>query len=117
MRRPSENNAFLAESLREDGFVVDEAVSTERALQELSRRGYDVVISDVGRREQQEFDPNAGLKLARAIREAGMSVPIVFYTSKRGQGAVAAFVEGDARAFMTSSPIQVDRRVRELGRG
>jgi len=79
------NNAFLAEKLRNDGYYIREVLSTREALDELAcSENYHVVITDMGRVENDRFVPSAGLELAKKIRESGLHIPIFFFTSHRG---------------------------------
>lgn len=78
------NNAFLIESLRTDrGAEVIEATSTDEALEDLGAnpRGFDVVISDMGREERGGIRPLAGVDLLRRMRDQGLTVPVVIYAS------------------------------------
>ena len=104
-----ENNALLIESLKSRDADVVEAVSTDEALAELSsdRRGFEIVISDMGREEPNGYNPEAGVDLVRRMREANMAIPVVIYASKGAitRGGRAALEAGAAAA--TASPTEL----------
>jgi CheY-like chemotaxis protein len=53
------------------------ALSTEEAFQQLSRRKYAAIISDMGRRE----GPREGYVLLDRLRKQGDQTPLFFYAS------------------------------------
>lgn len=77
------NNAYEIANLRNEGLQVVQATSTDDALGKiLSRKlSVDAVISDMGRFEENQFRPKAGLDLITALREADIKVPVFIYTS------------------------------------
>jgi CheY-like chemotaxis protein len=110
-----EANALEIAKLRDDGVEVLQARSTAEATDVLTlRRGVQVVITDLGRVEDGEYRPHAGLTLLRQLREAGFEQPVLVYTSARGverdrEDAVAA---GAQR--VTASPTELFAALREL---
>lgn len=110
-----EANALEIAKLRDDGVEVLQARSTAEAMDVLTlRRGVQVVITDLGRVEDGEYRPHAGLTLLRQLREAGFEQPVLVYTSARGverdrEDAVAA---GAQR--VTASPTELFAALREL---
>lgn len=79
-------NAMLIQSFQEQGIDVITALSTEEALRKLSRgsRGFDRVITDMGRFESGKFNPFAGIELTRRIRPAYPDIPIILFASAQG---------------------------------
>ena len=77
-----DNNAFVIASLEEQGIEVIQALSTAQAMQILVSSGlsFNVIISDMGRTEEGEYRHNAGILLIKAIREAGITLPIFVFT-------------------------------------
>ncbi|ACA88054.1 winged helix-turn-helix domain-containing protein [Shewanella woodyi] len=71
-----DNNVEEREVFRQQNIGVYSTTSTDEALLLLSIYGYEMVISDVGRREE----PLAGLKLLRVLRESGTEIPYIIYT-------------------------------------
>ena len=104
-----ENNALLIDSLKSRDAEVVEATSTDEALATLSsgRRGFDVVISDMGRDEPNGYRPDAGIDLVRRLREAKLTIPVVIYASQRAitSNGKAALEAGAAAA--TASPTEL----------
>lgn len=77
------NNALTFEKLESDGHRVDRALSTREGLKLFSQRSYDVVISDMGRKEASSDVPDAGVVLTTALRKSDPNIPILIYCSKR----------------------------------
>jgi CheY-like chemotaxis protein len=57
------------------GIRVDWAKDTEEALRKLARKGYDLVISDMGR----PSGDRAGYDLLRRVRAGGETIPYIIY--------------------------------------
>jgi CheY-like chemotaxis protein len=74
-----DNNIFERQALEALGVKIDLATSTEEALQLVRRRSYDLIISDMGRPQ----DEKAGFTLLDQLREAGVMTPFVIYSGSR----------------------------------
>jgi CheY-like chemotaxis protein len=74
-----DNNRFERQALEALGVQVDLSISTEEALDSLSRRPYDLIISDMGRPP----DSRAGYTLLDRLRASGDRTPYVIYASSR----------------------------------
>lgn len=111
-------NAYLIQSFQEQGIDVITALSTEEALRKFSRgsRGFDSVITDMGRQESGRFNPFAGIELTRRIRPADPKIPIILFTSprtvreKRDEALAAGVTEVTASATALLKMVQVDLR-------
>lgn len=79
------NNAFERQSLEALGISFILSTSTEEALQELERRSFDVIISDMGRPP----DSKAGYTLLEAVKTRGIRTPVIIYASSRAPEHVA----------------------------
>ena len=77
---PSNNRAEV-EVLQEKEVQIDFAFSTEEALEMFQEHDYNWIISDMGRMEQGEYNPTAGLELAKAIRKLDVEVFFVIYST------------------------------------
>ncbi|MCJ1677633.1 response regulator [Streptomyces sp. APSN-46.1] len=77
------NNAYEAAQLEALGVEVVQVTSTREALTALSAPTppFDAVLSDMGRDEDGTFHQDAGLKLAKALRARGDSVPVFIYST------------------------------------
>jgi len=71
-----DNNKALIDSLRSIDIALEIARSTTEALGAVNRRSYGLIISDLGRKEGDNYNPTAGLDLIRAIRAKDKTVPI-----------------------------------------
>lgn len=69
------NNSLLMATLEERGQRVDTALSTDEAIRQLERKRYDLIISDMGRPEND----HAGIEMTRVLREKGVDLPIYIY--------------------------------------
>ncbi len=70
-----ENNRNERRMFRQLGAEIDIAKSTDEALDMFSNAGYDLVISDMARRDQ----PTAGLDLLSELRKDNKTAPVIFY--------------------------------------
>jgi DNA-binding response OmpR family regulator len=66
---------LLVRFLEEEGHTVDEAADGIEALEHLSRRAYDLVITDV------HMPRMSGIDLVRALRRQGNRVPVLVMDS------------------------------------
>jgi CheY-like chemotaxis protein len=74
-----ENNVFERRALEALGISVTVSTSTEDALEKARRSRYSVIISDMGRYENDHHVPQAGYALLEALREAGDSTAFIIY--------------------------------------
>ncbi|MGW7422897.1 response regulator [Streptomyces sp. NPDC054813] len=111
------NNAYEAGQLQAMGVEVVQAESTEEGLRALqgAPRPFDAVISDMGRAEAGGFDPDAGLKLIRKIRETDDATPVFVYG---GAGAAARRdqVADAGGTGVTQSPTELFVLLGQVGR-
>lgn len=82
--KPS-NNAFLIADFQDQKITVDQALSTAEALQKLAANpaAYRVIISDLGRTENNRYIAEAGADLARELRSMGLQTPLLVFSSSR----------------------------------
>jgi CheY-like chemotaxis protein len=104
-----ENNAFLIASLYDQAADVVEVATTDEALEELTRtpEAYDVVISDMGRKERGVERPLAGVDLVRRAKERGVLVPIVIYSSPDAVARDGEQARRAGAAAVTASPTEL----------
>ncbi len=79
-----ENNAFLIQRFEEEGIEVVLAKSTAEALTRSDASPPDMVITDLGRREDGKSFSFAGLDLVRQIRRRDPAIPIAVFAGARG---------------------------------
>jgi CheY-like chemotaxis protein len=99
-----ENNALLIEQLQRNAVRVDLAKSTAEGLAYLRQRRYGAVLSDMGRTENGANVPDAGMRLLRAMRDSGESVPVLFYTSTFAATSYEEEALAGGATVITSSP-------------
>jgi len=69
------NNSYLVAALTDMGHSVDIALSTDKGVSKFKERYYDIVISDMGRPE----DEKAGITLAKAVHSIRTGVPYFIF--------------------------------------
>lgn len=110
-----DNNAFEIAQLEDEGIEIVQASSTEEAMAILaSSRGFDFVISDMGRREGGAYRGQAGLVLLSAMRRAGFDTPFIVYSSRRYADRNKAEVLQAGGDGATASPIELIEWIRGL---
>jgi CheY-like chemotaxis protein len=101
------NNAFEIDGLNRLGVEVVQVRSTDEALLTVRAGAFGLVITDMTREENGVRRHLAGLDLIRQIRAAGLTLPVVVYTT---WGATRSFDKEVREAggnAVTSSPIQL----------
>lgn len=101
------NNALIVEKLQDDGFAVDLALSTREALNLFKRRRYDIVLSDMGRKEGARDVPDAGVQLTQELRAIAPGIPLIIYCSSRARDAFAERAARAGATHVTSSAIDL----------
>jgi CheY-like chemotaxis protein len=101
------NNALIIEKLEEDGLRVDRALSTREGLRLFGHRAYDIVLSDMGRREDGEDIGDAGVRLTEAIRKSDSKIPIVIYCSNRARDLYGPRALEAGGNHVTSSAVEL----------
>ncbi len=101
------NNALIFEKLESDGFRVDRALSTREGLRLYSQRSYDVILSDMGRKEDTHEVPDAGVKLVDAIRKSDGNIPIVLFCSNRARELYGERALAAGANHITSSAVEL----------
>jgi CheY-like chemotaxis protein len=94
-----EENIPLVNFFQSHGFEVTTARSTAEAIVLLNYGEFNHIISDMGREEYREYNPEAGLSLIRQVREDAKQIPIVIYTT---HNAVAKYKEDAIKAGATA---------------
>ena len=78
------NNSSERRALEVLGITVQDARSTQEALEALKDDRFALVITDLGRQEDGQRRDEAGLELIRAIREEGWKIPVYIYAGAAG---------------------------------
>jgi len=105
------NNALVVEKLQDDGFQVDLALSTKEGLGLFKRRTYDMVLSDMGRRENSREVSDAGVQLTRQIRSLDANIPILIFCSTRAVEYFGQAAKNAGALFVTSSALELYRQI------
>src|SRR5581483_5260057 len=75
------NNSYEASFFKSLGARIDLALSTNEALDLLSKKQYDLIISDIHRVEHGVSNTKAGYEFLEALKDGEIEVPLIFYTS------------------------------------
>lgn len=111
-----QNNTPIVSTLRELGIAVEIALTTAEALARVGVNNYNLIITDLGRKEGEEDRSMAGLELINELRARGHGVPVIVFAGSRGlqhraelTAAGAAMVTNKASDLI---PVAVDLAVR-----
>jgi CheY-like chemotaxis protein len=110
--RPS-NNERERDVLRPHGLVFDNVVSTREALLQLAHEDYDLVITDLGRRDSSDRSPDAGSDFLGQPALRGGGPPVVVYASAWALAREAELRERGAAA-VCADPLALERAVLQL---
>jgi CheY-like chemotaxis protein len=69
------NNSLLAAAIEERGARVDIALSTDEGLAKFKKQAYDIVLSDMGRPENEK----AGIDLTKKLKALSPDTPVFIY--------------------------------------
>ncbi|MGD9656934.1 MAG: response regulator [Methylocystis sp.] len=100
------NNAFLIDSFRNERIDVKISLNTQDALQYVENDDIDLIITDLGRKENGRENPFAGSELIKAIRSSNKQIPIIVFAGKRGLENKERLLREGANA-VTASGVEI----------
>ncbi len=92
-----ENNYYIIQLLNKAGIITDTATSTDRAIEQLQKGDYDLVISDMNR----NGIPDDGLILLKQINKKHLCVPVLFFTSDYSMSKYSDEVYQEGAIYIT----------------
>ena len=98
-----DNNTLYVEQLTRAGIVVDQARTTNAALDLIAQKKYDAVISDMTRHEDGKKIPDAGIVLARLVRQVHPDIPFIIFCGSRNAANNGAAAKAAGVRLVTSS--------------
>jgi CheY-like chemotaxis protein len=102
------NNAYVAEQLRSKGVQIVQAPSTAEGIRAFHDQGpFGAVITDMARTEGGQYNPAAGVDLAKQLRASDPDLPVVVFATQRGIRAQAQGLAEAGVALATSSPVEL----------
>lgn len=104
------NNAFLLEQFKTDGIDVVLALTTQEAINAFQNDRFDLIITDLGRREDGVSQPYAGLALIKEIRKLAREIPVLVYAGQRGMENMVKLKKAGAN-FVSQSAVELQRIV------
>jgi CheY-like chemotaxis protein len=100
--------------LQRNGVVVDTASSTDAALDMLSTRRYQLIVSDLRRVENGQRIPDAGLRLTQAVRALDRDTPIVIFSTGPASRATREPIMAAGANLVTGSPTELFAQMQHL---
>lgn len=104
-----ENNVYEVQALQRKDVTVDQARSTADGLDAVLHATvpYDVVITDIGRKENGEDHPQAGLEFIRQFRKEDSDRPVFVYASAAAVGRLSEEITAAGASGATSSATEL----------
>lgn len=98
------NNSYVIEILEKMGIEVLTSLSTSDALSKLSYKKFDRIITDMGRKEGDNYNETAGIDLIEKVREADPNVPIIVHCSTQASAKYRSAAMKAGANEVTPSP-------------
>ena len=115
--KPS-NNAIQVDKLRNEGWQVELALTTAEALDKFDDQKFDLIISDMGRREDGISRPTAGIDLAEEIRSRDSQIPIIVFTTHQALSRFQVPAKKAGISVLTNSTVELYRQLESaVGKG
>jgi CheY-like chemotaxis protein/uncharacterized coiled-coil protein SlyX len=111
----AENHALLVEQLRDNGVRVTMVSTTAEALTEVSKRAYRLIVSDMSRKENGHYRPDAGLALLRELRDLGVEIPVIVFSGSHGQLRYGPQARQSGAVATTSSAYEMFQHFQNFG--
>ena len=111
------NNEYERKCLRPHGIVFDNVVSTDEAVEQLRNETYDLVITDLGRRDSSDRSATAGAAFLDqpVVREGGP--PVIIYAGRSAVAHRDELVKRGALDVMANREHLLATVLKVLGRG
>ncbi len=101
------DNILCVDDLKQRKFQVETALSTQEALNKLKTGSYDVIVSDMVRKEGSVENTHAGLDLLNAVRQRNPKIPFIIMSDPQSVNAVKALDIQDPAVVVTASPTEL----------
>jgi CheY-like chemotaxis protein len=101
------NNSYFIQQLSDTGIKVDLAQSTSEGEALLKSKKYDLLISDMGRKDALNYNPTAGIDLLDFVRKTDKTTPFVIYSSSRALKDYGQRAIDHGATAVTSSPTEL----------
>lgn len=98
-----ENNGSLQAALADQGFEIQNALTTEAAFQFFAPATFDFIISDM----QRGMDRSAGLNLAKSIKQKNPAQKFAIYCGVGNAKRLEGSEQGHDVDLITASPIEL----------
>ncbi len=101
------NNSYFIEQLSKLGVTVDLALSTSEGMAKYESGSYRYIISDMGRDEGGQFNPDAGLDFLRYVRSKDQQTPFVLFCHPNAARDFGDEARRSGATGITSSPTEL----------
>jgi CheY-like chemotaxis protein len=112
-----ENNVYEIQALHRKDVAVDQVTTTADGLNAVlhATLPYDVVITDIGRKENGEDRPQAGLDFIQRMRKADPKTPVFVYASAAAVGRLSEQITAAGASGATSSATELLEMLGRVG--
>lgn len=110
-----ESHALLVQQLRDNGVRVTAVNTTAETLEEVSQRPYRLIVSDMARKEDGRYHADAGITLLRELRDLGVDVPVIVFSSQRGHLQYGALARQSGAVATTTSAYEMFQHFQHFG--
>ena len=110
-----ESHALLVQQLRDNGVRVTAVNTTAETLEEVSQRPYRLIVSDMARKENGRYHADAGITLLRELRDLGVDVPVIVFSSQRGHLQYGALARQSGAVATTTSAYEMFQHFQYFG--
>ena len=112
-----ENNVYEIQALQRKDVTVDQVRSTADGLNAVlhATLPYDVVITDIGRKENGEDRPQAGLEFIQQFRKEDVKTPVFVYASAAAVGRLSGEITAAGASGATSSATELLEMLGRVG--
>jgi len=112
-----ENNVYEIQALQRKNVAVDQVRSTADGLNAVLHATipYDVVITDIGRKENGEDRPQAGLEFIRRMRQQDAKTPVFVYASAAAVSRLSDEITAAGASGATSSATELLEMLGRVG--
>lgn len=110
-----ESHALLVQQLRDNGVRVTAVNTTAETLEEVSQRPYRLIVSDMARKENGRYHADAGITLLRELRDLGVDIPVIVFSSQRGHLQYGALARQSGAVATTTSAYEMFQHFQQFG--
>lgn len=108
-----ENNTLLVDQLTRWGILVDQVTSTDAAISILPKNKYDLVLSDMSRKENGIDVDDAGVQLVTKVHQVNPQLQVLIFCSSYMASKLGSIAKSAGAALVTSSGTKLLAEIRK----